>query len=136
MVDVRAVVKEVRDTLVTGLGAHLQALYLFGSAARGQYVPGRSDIDLLLVVDPVTPLLAVRELYRSLWERHAAALGHGPLVATPQDLALHLILFPSDSGAALPAASARPRPGCCHGGGARHHPRDSPNPPCTGPGAG
>jgi hypothetical protein len=95
MVGLKAVVTDVRDTLLAELGEGLLALYLFGSAARGQYVPGRSDVDLLLVVDPAMPLVAAREAFRPLWERHATALGHGPLVATPDDLTLHLKLFPS-----------------------------------------
>jgi predicted nucleotidyltransferase len=95
MADLRATVRDVRDTLATELGEHLLALYLFGSASRGQYVPGRSDIDLLLVVDPAMPLVAARNAFRPLWKRHADVLGHGPLVATPDDLALHLRLFPS-----------------------------------------
>jgi len=95
MTDLRVVVKDVRDTLTAGLGEHLLALYLFGSAARGQYVSGRSDVDLLLVVGPDMPLAAARRVFRPLWARHADVLGHGPLVATPADLALHLTLFPS-----------------------------------------
>jgi predicted nucleotidyltransferase len=95
MVDLKTVIKELRDTLIGELGDHLLALYLFGSAARGRYVPGRSDIDLLLVVDPAMPLVAARHVFRSLWARHADAIGHGPLIATPEDLALHLTLFPS-----------------------------------------
>jgi hypothetical protein len=95
MVDLKVVVTEVRDTLVNELGEHLLALYLFGSVARGEYVPGRSDVDLLLVVDPEMPLVAARNVFRPLWKRHAEALGHGPLIATPDDLALHMALFPS-----------------------------------------
>jgi hypothetical protein len=93
--DLKVIVTQVRDTLVAELGEHLLALYLFGSAARGQYVRGRSDIDLLLVVDPSMPLIVARNVFRPIWQRHASALGHGPLVATPDDLALHLALFPS-----------------------------------------
>ncbi len=95
VVDLKAIVTEVRDTLVAELSEHLLALYLFGSVARGQFVPNRSDIDLLLVVDPAMPLVAARNAFRPLWKRYADTLGHGPLVATPNDLALHLALFPS-----------------------------------------
>jgi hypothetical protein len=63
--------------------------------ARGAYVPGRSDVDLLLVVDPEMPLIVARNVFRLLWKRHGEALGHGPLIATPDDLALHMALFPS-----------------------------------------
>ena len=95
MVDVQEVVADVRDTLVAGLGDHLSTLYLFGSAAREEYVHGRSDVDLLSIIDPEMPLIAARNTFRLVWKRHADALGHGPLVATPQDIQLHLTLFPS-----------------------------------------
>jgi hypothetical protein len=95
MLDLKAVVTDVRNALVNGLGQRLLALYLFGSTARGEYVPGRSDVDWLLVVDPGLPLAAARDVFRPLWNRYANVLGHGPLVATPQDLVLHLALFPS-----------------------------------------
>lgn len=95
MLDLKAIVTDVRDTLVSELGEGLLTLYLFGSAARGQYVPGRSDVDWLLIVDPSLPLDAARQVFRPLWNRYASVLGHGPLVATPPDLALHLALFPA-----------------------------------------
>jgi hypothetical protein len=95
MIDPRTVVAEARDSFVAELGNDLTSLYLFGSAARGDYVPGRSDIDLLLVVDPLMPLVAARDAFLPLWERQAGTLGHGPLVATREDLALHMALFPS-----------------------------------------
>jgi hypothetical protein len=95
MVDLKAAVRDVRDTLVAELGEHLLAIYLFGAASRGEYVPGRSDVNLLLVVDPVMPLLATRNAFRPLWGRHSEVMGHGPFVATPDDLALHLTLFPA-----------------------------------------
>jgi predicted nucleotidyltransferase len=95
MDDLKMVVREVRRQLVDRLGAHLQALYLFGSAARGQYVSGRSDVDLLLIVDPNMRLPSARDAFRPLFEQYASILGHGPMLATVEDLALHLALFPS-----------------------------------------
>ena len=95
MVDLKTVVGDVRNTLVTELGEGLLTLYLFGSTARGEYAPGRSDVDWLLIVDPSLPLVDARNAFRPLWNRYADVLGHGPLVATPTDLALHLALFPS-----------------------------------------
>jgi predicted nucleotidyltransferase len=95
MLDLKAIVADVRNTLVSELGQGLLTLYLFGSTARGQYVPGRSDVDWLMVVDPNLPLATAREVFRPLWNRYASVLGHGPLVATPADLALHLALFPA-----------------------------------------
>lgn len=41
---------ELRDTLVAALGDDLEALVVYGSAVRGGFVEGRSDIDLLVVL--------------------------------------------------------------------------------------
>lgn len=106
MSDLKTVVVELRDTLTAELGAHVLALYLIGSAARGSFVPGRSDIDLLLVVDADMPLADARRAFRPLVQRYGELLHHGPMVATPDDLASHLALFPAlhrnlQSGAVL-----------------------------------
>jgi hypothetical protein len=54
----RGTVSRVVDPLLTdvdrALGAGYSAL-LYGSAARGDFIPGRSDINLMLVLDQVTP---------------------------------------------------------------------------------
>jgi hypothetical protein len=41
---------ELRDTLTGALGDDLQALVVYGSAVRGGFVEGRSDLDLLVVL--------------------------------------------------------------------------------------
>ena len=50
MDDPRARVRELGELLRQELGDELLGLYLFGSLAVGGFVPGRSDIDLLTVV--------------------------------------------------------------------------------------
>ncbi|MCX4246584.1 nucleotidyltransferase domain-containing protein [Paraliomyxa miuraensis] len=47
---VAAKLEALRDSLVQALGEDLQALVVYGSAVRGGYVDGRSDVDLLVVV--------------------------------------------------------------------------------------
>ena len=42
--------EELRDALVGALGEELQALVVYGSAVRGGFVEGRSDVDLLVVL--------------------------------------------------------------------------------------
>lgn len=42
--------EELRDALVSTLGDDLQALVLYGSAVRGGFREGRSDVDLLVVL--------------------------------------------------------------------------------------
>jgi hypothetical protein len=94
MSDLQTVIQKVQDTLPAELGDNLLAVYLFGSAARGTYVPDASDLDLLLVGRSGMTLASARAAFRPLWGRHAALLGHGPWVATRQDLEGHLALFP------------------------------------------
>jgi predicted nucleotidyltransferase len=106
MADLRSVVVGLRDTLTAQLGEHVLALYLIGSAARGSFVSGRSDIDLLLVADPDMPLADARRAFRPLVQRYGEFIHHGPMVATPEDLTSHLALFPAlhrnlQSGAVL-----------------------------------
>jgi predicted nucleotidyltransferase len=42
--------EELQTALMTALGADLKALIIFGSAVRGDYRPGHSDIEILLVL--------------------------------------------------------------------------------------
>jgi predicted nucleotidyltransferase len=55
---VRDAVEQVVEPFLTAADAVLGPGYsalLYGSAARGDYVPGRSDINLLLILDAVAP---------------------------------------------------------------------------------
>jgi predicted nucleotidyltransferase len=49
----RDVVVEFSDKLVESLGQNLSALILFGSAADGEYIEGKSDINILIILDNV-----------------------------------------------------------------------------------
>jgi len=42
--------EELRDALVGALGEELQSLVVYGSAVRGGFLEGRSDVDLLVVL--------------------------------------------------------------------------------------
>ncbi len=94
MTTLKSVIVQVRDALVNELGERLIAFYLYGSASRGEYVPGRSDVNLLLVINPSVRLATVRKAFRPVWDEYAHVLRTGPLVATPDDLALYLELAP------------------------------------------
>ena len=51
-------VAKVVDAFLTDADAALGQAYsaiLYGSAARGDYIPGRSDINLMLVIDQISP---------------------------------------------------------------------------------
>jgi predicted nucleotidyltransferase len=47
----RAPLQALKDDLEKALGDNLAALVVYGSAARGGYVPGESDIDVIIVLD-------------------------------------------------------------------------------------
>ena len=49
--EVQTKLDTLRDDLVAGLGDKLAAIVAFGSAVRGGYVPGRSDVDLIVVLE-------------------------------------------------------------------------------------
>src|SRR5438876_9373235 len=48
------------DAVTRALGPRLVALLLYGSAARGTHVPGRSDMNTLLICDAVDEALFAR----------------------------------------------------------------------------
>jgi predicted nucleotidyltransferase len=48
---VREIADLVAERIQRSYGPRLKAVYLYGSAARGDYRAGRSDIDLLAVLD-------------------------------------------------------------------------------------
>jgi hypothetical protein len=72
----RATVSRVVDPFLTEadrvLGSGFSAV-LYGSAARGDFIPGRSDINLLLVLEELTPV-TLRSLTRAFtgWRKHSA----------------------------------------------------------------
>lgn len=69
----RAVLAAVRRQLPALLGAHLVALYVYGSVAEGRARPGRSDLDLTLILSDACPaefLEALERLRRALERQH------------------------------------------------------------------
>ena len=53
--DVATETDRVADRLRSALGANLHSLILYGSAVRGDFVPGTSDLNLLVVLAESTP---------------------------------------------------------------------------------
>jgi hypothetical protein len=79
-----AYVASVVERLCAVLGEALIAVYPTGSLALDGYVPGRSDIDLMAVVDPVPP--------RSVLRAVAARLSHEELPCPATGL--EFVLYP------------------------------------------
>jgi hypothetical protein len=83
--------KFVQD--VQGLyGGDLVAVFLYGSAAAGEHVPGRSDINVAVVLRQLTPaLLRKAASYLRSWHRHGFAT---PLFFDSESLHDSLDVFP------------------------------------------
>jgi len=68
----------------TAAGGPLRSIVLYGSGASGEYVPGRSDLNFLLVADPITrSLLAGLQKRMVGWHKRGIAT---PLVVDQQFL--------------------------------------------------
>ena len=88
---VRRVVDPFLADVDTALGATYTAI-LFGSAARGDYLPGRSDVNLMLIVDRVEPgeLTRLRPAF-ARWRKAAAGL---PLLISRDEWSHGIDVFP------------------------------------------
>jgi predicted nucleotidyltransferase len=60
------VLRTMVESLVRALGVHLQSVVLYGSAARGDFIRKASDLNLIVVVEPLDPatLEAVAPCFR------------------------------------------------------------------------
>jgi predicted nucleotidyltransferase len=73
-------------------GQDLLSVVLYGSAASGEYVPGRSDINLALVLESITlDALARCRPHLATWRKDGIAL---PLLLTPEDIRRSADIFP------------------------------------------
>lgn len=84
----RAYVAEVTKLF----GASLQAVILYGSLARGEYLPGRSNINLLLILSEYD--LGLLRQYSKLhgrWKKEQVVV---PLLLTEEELRASLDVFP------------------------------------------
>jgi predicted nucleotidyltransferase len=76
MKDPRKLAEEFLDALKRALGSRLQAATLFGSAARGEWIDGVSDVNILVLLDNIEAhtLLEVAPLIRGSLEAGVAPL--------------------------------------------------------------
>jgi hypothetical protein len=97
------------DELATPARRLLRAAYLHGSAALGGWVPGTSDVDLLLVADDRVDVTSLDAMARALVQTAAACPGRGleSSVVTasqaaapgpPWPFALHVATGPDEPG--------------------------------------
>ncbi len=90
--EARAAVDRFTAQVREAFGARLLSVVLYGSAASGEYVHGRSDINLALVLESITldGLARCRPFLKG-WRRDGVAL---PLLLTPTDIRRSADIFP------------------------------------------
>jgi hypothetical protein len=104
----RAVTARVRDVL----GDHVVGVYTTGSLALGGYRPGRSDIDLMAVVDGSPDLDRRRQLVQQLDHQELACPAAGlefvlyPLITVRQPTVTAGYLLNLNTGPALPPVAS------------------------------
>jgi len=86
------VVTEAGAELATALGAAARTVVRYGSAETEDFRPGRSDVNLAAVVEPIgfTQLQQVAQWYARWWRHGVAA----PLLLSASDLVRSLDVFP------------------------------------------
>jgi hypothetical protein len=99
----------VRDELDAACGELLQAVYVHGSAALGGWVPGTSDVDVLLVADDRTDQVSLEAMASVLVQTAGACPGRGlessvvtvsqaAAPAPPWPFLLHVVTGPGEPG--------------------------------------
>lgn len=90
--DVRASLRRMRDDLTHAARDNLVALILYGGLARGRYRPGRSDVNLVLVLrdTSVIALAAIAPTMRTAWRSIRA----DPIIVTPAEIPRAARSFP------------------------------------------
>lgn len=68
-VEIRARISDLGDDLVRAAGANLRGLILYGGLARGRYRPGKSDINLVVLLGDTSTesLAAIAPVLRAAW---------------------------------------------------------------------
>jgi predicted nucleotidyltransferase len=70
MANPRELVSSLTNDLQVAFGEHLRAALLYGSLARGEYVKGTSDINVLILLDNIEPALLRRAAHSArTWEQ-------------------------------------------------------------------
>src|SRR5262245_37369265 len=90
--EVRQAVGRLVEELQGAWGEKLVSAALYGSLASGEYVPGQSDVNLLLVVRDARP--EGLERAGPLLRAAAGQLRVAPFIATPEELRASADVFP------------------------------------------
>ncbi len=89
---IAAALNRLKDELVRSGGTNLAGLILYGGLARGRYRPGKSDINVVVLLHEVSApaLAAIAPALRAA--RRAA--GVVPMILTPAEVAPTAVVFP------------------------------------------
>jgi hypothetical protein len=88
-----AAIEKLKDELVRTAGKNLVGLILYGGLARGRYRPGKSDVNVVVLLEDASApaLVAVAPALRTAWR----AAGVDPLVLTPAEVPRAAEAFPT-----------------------------------------
>jgi hypothetical protein len=83
----------MKEDLVRAAGKNLAGLILYGGLARGRYRPGKSDVNIVLLLHEASApaLAAVAPVLQAAWR----AAGVVPLILTPTEVPHTVELFPT-----------------------------------------
>ena len=90
--EVRAAILRLRDDLKQAAGANLAGLILYGGLARGRYRPGKSDINLVILLNDTSAaaLAQVAPILRAAWRAWRVE----PFIIKPTEAARLFVTFP------------------------------------------
>ena len=90
---VRAAIVQLRDDLIRAAGANLAGLILYGGLARGRYRAGKSDINLVVLLNDThtSALNLIAPLLRAAWRAWRVE----PFILKPSEVARLSVTFPT-----------------------------------------
>src|SRR6202521_4117339 len=90
---VAGVLTRLKDDLVRSAGANLAGLILYGGLSRGRYRPGKSDVNVVVLLRDASPasLAAIAPALR-VARRSANVV---PLILTPAEVRPAALVFPT-----------------------------------------
>jgi predicted nucleotidyltransferase len=91
--EIRAAIARFRDELLSAAEANLAGLVLYGGLARGRYRPGKSDINIALILKDtsVESLAKIAPVLRSAWR----AVRLEPFIVNASEVARLAEMFPT-----------------------------------------
>lgn len=90
---VKAALDKLTHDLTQAAGASFAGLILYGGLARGRFRPGKSDVNVVVLLNDISPqsLDAVAAPLQAAWRQAAVE----PMILTPAEVARAAIAFPT-----------------------------------------